>query len=134
MKQMETTQINTPTYVSQVQEQYKIEDDFRIKKFLPTLNYLIEKGAVVIVLAHMGRSLEDTLEPVAEYLSDHVPNMMFYQNFFHSYKTVEFENNISTLQDDLSRATNGDVFLLDNVRQTKAEKENNLNLEIADIY
>lgn len=30
MKSMETTQINTPTYVSQVQEQYKIQDDFRL--------------------------------------------------------------------------------------------------------
>jgi len=30
MKRMETTQINTPTYVSQVQEQYKIQDDFKL--------------------------------------------------------------------------------------------------------
>lgn len=30
MKRMETTQINTPTYVAQVQEQYKIQDDFKL--------------------------------------------------------------------------------------------------------
>lgn len=30
MKRMQTTSINTPTYVSQVQEQFKIQDDFKL--------------------------------------------------------------------------------------------------------
>ncbi len=116
-----------------------VDDDFRIKKFLPTLNYLEEQGAIIIVLAHMGRDLDDTLEPVAEYLADYVHNMMFYKDFFHSYGTEEFNSNVSTLKSDLEQAEPGNIFLLDNVRQTKAEKENDKNLsrvisEIADIY
>ncbi len=116
-----------------------IEDDFRIQKFLPTLQYLQEKGAITIVLAHMGRDPEDTLEPVAEYLSDHVHTMMFYKDFFHSYGTDEFVKNTNTLQEDLSHATPGDVFLLDNIRQTGAEKKNDSKLSeilvnLADLY
>jgi len=116
-----------------------VDDDFRIKKFLPTLKYLEEQGAIIIVLAHMGRDLDDTLDPVAEYLSDHVHNMIFYKDFFHSYGTDEFSGNMATLGDDLSRATSGDIFLLDNVRQTKEEKANNQDLarelsELGDLY
>jgi len=67
-----------------------VDDDFRIQRFLPTLSYLEEQGAIVIVLAHLGRELDDTLEPVAEYIADHVHNMMFYKDFFHSYGTDSF--------------------------------------------
>jgi len=100
---------------------------------------LEEKGAIIIVLAHMGRSLDDTLEPVAEYLADHVHNMMFYKDFFHSYGTDEFNKNADTLQGDLTHAKPGDVFLLDNIRQTKEEKANNENLaktiaDLGDLY
>jgi len=116
-----------------------VGDDFRIKKFLPTLQYLEGKGAVIIVLAHMGRDLDDTLEPVADYLADHVHNMMFYKNFFHSYGQEEFEVNVRTLKDDLDQAEPGNIFLLDNVRQTKKEKENDEELakiiaELGDVY
>lgn len=33
----------------------KITDDYRIKKSLPTLNYLLDKGAKVIICSHLGR-------------------------------------------------------------------------------
>ncbi len=116
-----------------------VDDDFRIKKFLPTLQYLEKQGAITIVLAHMGRELDETLEPVAEYLADHVHAMMFYQNFFHAWDTEEWEVNVRTLTDDLSVAQPGDIFLLDNTRQTKAEKANNLELgkqmaELGELY
>ena len=116
-----------------------VDDDFRIKKFLPTLQYLEEKGAIIIILAHLGRDPDDTLEPVAEYLADYVHNMIFYKDFFHSYGTDEFGSNLAVLQEDLTHATPGNMFLLDNVRQTKAEKANDPTLaetlaDLADIY
>jgi len=52
----------------------KIADDTRIKGALPTINYLLEHGATVILASHLGRpkgkpNPEFTLKPVADYLS-----------------------------------------------------------------
>jgi phosphoglycerate kinase len=40
-------------------------DDFRIKKVIPTILYLQEKGAKVIVLSHLGDEGSESLAPVA---------------------------------------------------------------------
>lgn len=54
-----------------------ISDDTRLRAAAPTINYLIEKGAKIILASHLGRpkSPEDrekfSLEPVAKYLTEH---------------------------------------------------------------
>ena len=55
-------------------ENGNVTDDTRIQAILPTVNYLKEKGARVILMAHLGRPKgevkpEFTLEPVAKYLA-----------------------------------------------------------------
>ena len=42
----------------------KIEDDFRIKKALPTIQFLLKKGADIILITHLGKDGTESLEPV----------------------------------------------------------------------
>ena len=52
-----------------------ITDDIRIVAALPTIKYLVEQGAKVILMSHMGRpdgepNMKYTLKPVADRLSE----------------------------------------------------------------
>jgi phosphoglycerate kinase len=52
----------------------KIKDDTRITAALPTINYLLEHGAAVILISHLGRpkgqpNPEFSLKPVADHLA-----------------------------------------------------------------
>ena len=55
-------------------ENKNVTDDTRIQAIVPTVKYLQEKGARIILMAHLGRpkgekNMEFTLEPVAKYMS-----------------------------------------------------------------
>jgi len=52
----------------------KVGDDTRIRAAMPTLNYLLDHGAAVILCSHLGRPKggpdpKFSLKPVAEHLS-----------------------------------------------------------------
>jgi phosphoglycerate kinase len=42
----------------------KVEDDFRIRAALPTINFLLEKGARLVLITHLGKDGSASLEPV----------------------------------------------------------------------
>jgi len=99
----------------------KITDDTRIKAALPTIEYLIENGASLILMSHLGRpkgmaNMEFTLGPVAERLSEYLK------------KKVIFISSPEVVDDDVRKAAAelkpGDVMLLENVRFRKEETEN----------
>ncbi len=46
----------------------RILDDTRIKAALPTLKYLLKKGAKLILISHLGEDGKQSLKPVADYL------------------------------------------------------------------
>jgi phosphoglycerate kinase len=48
-----------------------VTDDFRLQRVLPTLSTLIERGASVTVISHLGDGTQ-SLDPVEVYLREHV--------------------------------------------------------------
>jgi phosphoglycerate kinase len=111
-----------------------ITDDTRIRETLPTLNYLIEKGARVILCSHLGRpkgkrTADESLAPVAPALSALLG------------RPVAFADDCIGA-DAKAKALalgNGDVLLLENTRFHAGEEENDPALaaqmaDLAEIY
>jgi len=84
-----------------------IADDFRIRKALPTLEFLRGQGAKIIVIAHIGREASETLAPVAEKLNTYIPV---------TFKALDQMGEVPM--------QNGDIVLLENLRQDERELEN----------
>ena len=104
----------------------KVEDDFRIKKALPTIKFLKEKGAKIILITHLGKGGE-TLAPIAEVLNKFI-------------KTTFVPDIVGPkAQKAVSNMKNGEVILLENLRNDKGEQKCDkifaMNLaKMADIY
>ncbi|TJX14278.1 phosphoglycerate kinase [Tissierella creatinini] len=102
-------------------ENLNITDDIRITSSLPTINYLIENGAKVILMSHLGRPKGEanpkySLLPVAKRLSELLKKDVLFavDSMVVSDKVKEM---INTLKD-------GDVALLENTRYRKEEEKN----------
>lgn len=99
----------------------KITDDTRYRIALPTIRYLTEHGAKVILMSHMGRpkgepKKEFTLQPVA----DRLTQLLGKQVVFAASDRVVDEN----VQQAAAALADGDVMLLENVRFRKEETQN----------
>jgi phosphoglycerate kinase len=62
-----------------------IDDDLRIRAALPTLNWLIDQGAIVTACSHLGRpkgapDAKYSMEPVAARLAELVPSVTLLDN------------------------------------------------------
>ncbi|WP_066175411.1 phosphoglycerate kinase [Bacillus marinisedimentorum] len=115
-------------------EHGKITDDTRIRAALPTIQYLSEQGAIVILASHLGRPKGEVvpelrLDAVAQRLSDHLNKAVL--------KTDEAYGD--EVDKAISGMTGGDVLLLENVRFYPGETKNDKDLskkfaDLADIY
>lgn len=104
------------------QKDGKITDDIRIVSALPTINYLREQGARVILMSHLGRpegepKPEYTLKPVADRLSELLGTEVV---FAASDSVVD-----DTVRSAAAKLADGEVMLLENVRYRKEETKNN---------
>ncbi len=98
-----------------------ITDDTRIRAALPTIEYLTDNGAKVIIMSHLGRPKgepkpEYSLRPVAERLSEIMGKPVLFAE-----SPVVVDDNVRT---KLAGLKDGEVALLENVRYRKEETEN----------
>ncbi|MEX1211361.1 MAG: phosphoglycerate kinase [Balneolaceae bacterium] len=96
-----------------------IGDDNRIRQALPSIQYLIDKGAKVVLTSHLGRPKGQadpafSLEPVANHLSTLIDAKVHFAADCIGEKATNAIN----------AAKAGEIVLLENVRFHKEEKEN----------
>jgi phosphoglycerate kinase len=87
----------------------RVMDDFRIKKSLPTIKFLLQKGAKIILITHLGEDGMASLKPVIN----------------HFFK--------------ISKIAKDKITFFDNIRKFSGEKKNNVAFakrlaSMGDIY
>jgi phosphoglycerate kinase len=112
----------------------KVKDDTRIQAALPTIKYLLDHSASVILFSHLGRPKEGpdpafSMRPTA----DHLAKLLG--------KPVAFaEEAVGEVAEKAAQALKpGDVLVLENTRFYKGETKNDLELAkkwaaLADLY
>jgi phosphoglycerate kinase len=93
-----------------------ITDENRLVGALPTIKYLVEKGAKVILCSHLGKDASKSLAPVAARLTE----MLGKEVVFARDEEVVGENAKKAVAD----MKDGDVVLLENTRCRKEESKN----------
>ncbi|MDQ3996452.1 MAG: phosphoglycerate kinase [Gemmatimonadota bacterium] len=113
----------------------RVSDDTRIRAAIPTLEFLADRGACVVLLSHLGRPKgkpdpKYSLEPVARRLAELVPN-----------RRVTFVETTDT--DEAIKATHherpGELLLLENTRFLGGEEMNDQRLarslaQLGDVF
>jgi len=100
-------------------EECKIRDDSRIKAALPTINYLLEQKAKVVVASHLGRPQGEyipkfSLKPVAERLSELIPQEVILAPDVIGEEVLKLKKELKEDQ----------ILLLENLRFHKEERAN----------
>ncbi len=115
-------------------ENGQITDETRIVAAIPTIEYLAEQGAIVILASHLGRPKGEVVEelrmdPVAQRLSELMNKPVLKTDAVHG---PEVDQAISQMK-------NGDLLLIENVRFDAGETTNDPQLveaftNMADLY
>ena len=112
----------------------KIVDDERIVATLPTINYLLEHNAKIIICSHLGRpngqvDSKLSLRPVLSRLSKLLDRPVSFAEDVYADSTKEM----------IDKMHEGDVLMLENIRFYPEEEKNSPELaerlaELADVY
>lgn len=125
---------NVPLSSKDPTDDITVTDDTRIRAALPTINYLLEGGASLILCSHLGRpsSVADkqfALDPVAVRLSELLSRRIT------KLDQVVGEN----VSEVATNSQPGDIILLENTRFEPGEKKNDPELSrqlasLAEVY
>jgi phosphoglycerate kinase len=112
----------------------RVSDDTRMRASLPSINMILEKGASLVLMSHLGRPKgsvvpEMSLRPVAEHLSELLGRDVFFASDCVSEEAYQKR----------SRLLAGEVMLLENLRFHKAETDNDAGFaerlaKLGDVY
>lgn len=89
-----------------------IQNHLRLKRALPTMRYLSEQGAKVVIISHIGREPEETLKPIYEELAKFLP-----VHWGGDLLGGEFRQRFDLMGE-------GDILMAENLRQHEGEEEN----------
>ena len=106
-------------------ENKNVTDDTRIQAIVPTVKYLKEKGAKIVLMAHLGRpkgekNPEFSLAPVAKYMSK-----VFGEE-------IVFIPSVEEAKPYVDKLVDGQIALLENIRFYKAEEAKDDDMTFAE--
>ncbi len=98
-------------------ENGRVVNDYRLRRAVPTIHFLAERGARVILISHIGEQGTETLAPVAEALGKLVPHPL---TFFPETIGVR-------VRDAVRELLPGNILVLENLRRNRGEIVNDLD-------
>ena len=106
----------------------KVVNSFRLKKALPTIEYLRKKNVRVILIGHIGEKGTETLEPVYQAMKEFMPDLQFCP------LTIGEEARAA-----VRALPSGGVLMLENLRRDRGETMNDTTFakalaELADVF
>lgn len=125
---------NVPLSSKDPNDTITVTDDLRIRAALPTLNYLLDNGAALILCSHLGRpstaaDKQFSMGPVAKRLSELLGKPVIQVDEVVGDSVTEAAESLKP----------GDILLLENTRFHPGEKKNDPQLskqlaDLADLY
>ena len=94
-------------------ENGKVVNDYRLRRAVPTIKFLSERGAKVILISHIGEKGTETLEPIARALGNLIPRVSFFSETIGERARGAVRN-----------LAPGSVLVLENLRRDKGEVTN----------
>ena len=111
-----------------------VGQDYRIRMAIPTIEYLIKRGAIVILASHLGKPTQPdpkySLRPVSQRLSQ----------IMRSNKVMFVNDCVGNIvHEQIDKMKSGEILLLENLRFHIEEERNDLEFSqqlssLADIY
>lgn len=105
-----------------------VASDYRLRRAVPTLRFLSERGARVILIGHVGEAGTETLAPVAKALGKLIPRVSFLD------ETIG-----KKARDAVRNLLPGETLVLENLRRHRGERMNDPSFAgelaaLADIF
>jgi phosphoglycerate kinase len=107
----------------------KIMDDLRVRKTLPTIQFLRDAGARIILISHIESKDGTGLRPICEHINEKYSEKTGTLTFIEDFRAVDGAN--IHAKEIVDAMKDGDVILYENLRIDGGEKSN--SIEFAEL-